>query len=58
MAKEQVLEALKKSDVPLKAAQVVELTGLARADVDKACKALKKEGLVESPKACFYQAVK
>ncbi len=55
MSKEKVLETLAKSDKPLKAVQICELTGLERAEVDKAFKELKKEGLIESPKACFYQ---
>lgn len=54
MSKEKVFEALANSDKPLKAVQVVEITGLERADVDKAFKELKKEGKIESPKACFY----
>lgn len=58
MSKEKVLEVLESSDKPLKAVQVCELTGLERADVDKAFKALKKEGKIESPKACFYTVVK
>jgi len=55
MSTEQVLAALAASKTPLKAAQVVEITGLARADVDKAFKELKKQGAIVSPKACFYE---
>ncbi|MCL2315579.1 MAG: MarR family transcriptional regulator [Actinomycetia bacterium] len=58
MSTEQVLAALASSDKPLKAAQVVEVTGLERAEVDKAFKELKKQGKIVSPKACFYEAVK
>lgn len=58
MSKEQVYEVLVKSDKPLKAVQIVEMTGLDRAEVDKAFKELKKEGKIESPKPCFYSAVK
>lgn len=54
MSKEKVFEALAGSDKPLKATQVVEITGLERAEVDKAFKELKKEGKIVSPKACFY----
>jgi len=58
MSVDQVLAALEASEKPLKAAQIVELTGLERAEVDKAFKQLKKDGRITSPKACFYEAVK
>jgi len=58
MSKEKVLETLANSQKPLKAVQIAEITGLERSEVDKAFKDLKKEGKIESPKACFYQAVK
>jgi len=53
---DKVLEALKNSSEPLDAKGIVAATGLDRADVDKSIKALKKEGLIESPKRCFYAA--
>ena len=58
MAKEQVYEALQKSEEMLDAKGIMEATGLERAEVDKAIKALRKEEKVESPKRCFYKAVK
>lgn len=58
MSKEQVYAVLAASDKPLKATQIVEMTGLERAEVDKAFKELKKEGKIESPKPCFYSVVK
>ena len=58
MDKEKVLEALTSATEPLDAKALVELTGLERTDVDKAVKALKKDGKIESPKRCFYSAVK
>lgn len=58
MSKEKVYETLVNSDKLLKAVQVVEMTGLERSEVNKAFQELKKEGKIESPKACFYQAVK
>ena len=57
MPKDKVLEALKNSPEPLDAKGIVAATELERSDVDKAVKALKKEGLIESPKRCFYAAV-
>lgn len=56
MNEEKVLEALVKSGVPMKAAEVAEATGLPKTDVDKAIKNLVKEGKAESPKRCFYAA--
>ncbi|MCL2397605.1 MAG: MarR family transcriptional regulator [Defluviitaleaceae bacterium] len=58
MSKEKVLEALLGAEDMLDAKALVELTGLERADIDKAIKALKKEEKIESPKRCFYAAVK
>ena len=58
MSKEKVYETLLNNDKPLKAVQVVEITGLEKSEVNKAFQELKKEGRIESPKACHYQAVK
>ena len=57
MAKEKVLEALKASAEPMDAKGIMAAASLERADVDKAIKALRKEGLIDSPKRCFYAAV-
>lgn len=54
-AKDQVLAAMKKANEPVNAGKVVELTGLDRKIVDKAMNELKKEGLIESPKRCYWQ---
>ncbi|WAM31964.1 HTH domain-containing protein [Caldicellulosiruptor naganoensis] len=55
-SKEIVLQALKSSDQPLKIQDIVEKTGLDRKEIEKAIKDLKNEGLIESPKRCYYQA--
>jgi biotin operon repressor len=55
--KEIVFETLKKSSEPLKCGQIAEMTGIDKAIVDKAIKALRKEEKVISPKNCFYAAV-
>ena len=55
-AKEKVLNTLKKSDTPLKGGEIAEKSGLDKKEVDKAIKVLKTEGLIESPKRCFYSA--
>jgi DNA-binding transcriptional regulator GbsR (MarR family) len=53
--KDQVLAAMKSAGIPLNAGKLVELTGLDRKEVDKAMKKLKAEGVIESPKNCFWQ---
>jgi len=55
--KEVVFETLKKSSEPLKCGQIADLTGIDKAIVDKAIKALRKEEKVVSPKNCFYATV-
>jgi biotin operon repressor len=54
--KEQVLDALKKADNPLKSGEIAELTGLEKKIVDKQIKTLKAEAAIESPKRCYYSA--
>ncbi|OUL64169.1 MarR family transcriptional regulator [Flavobacterium sp. AJR] len=54
--KNQVLDAIKKVGQPVNAGKVVELTKLDRKEVDKAMKMLKDEGLIVSPKRCFWEA--
>lgn len=55
---EKVLKALQEAREPLKGGQIAELIGEESKDVTKAIKKLKDTGKVESPKRCFYQAVK
>lgn len=54
--KEQVLDTMKKAGIPLNAGKIVELTNLDRKVVDKAMADLKGEGLIISPKRCYWQA--
>ena len=56
-AKEKVLQALRDAPAPMKAGELVTATGLDKKEVDKAIKALKKDGQITSPKNCFYAAV-
>jgi DNA-binding transcriptional ArsR family regulator len=53
--KVQVLEAMKKAGGPLNAGKIVELTSLDRKEVDKAMKVLKDEGMIVSPKRCYWE---
>ncbi|MGC9151714.1 MAG: MarR family transcriptional regulator [Microbacter sp.] len=52
--KDQVLEAMKKAGEPVNAGKIVELTGMDRKVVDKVMNQLKTEGLIESPKRCYW----
>lgn len=54
--KQKVLETLQHSDKPLKGGEIAEMSGIEKKAVDKAIKQLKTEGLIESPKRCFYAA--
>jgi len=56
--KELVFKVLSESGEPMRPGDISEKTGLSKEDVDKAIKELKKEGKIESPKRCFYQAKK
>ncbi|NHQ60447.1 winged helix-turn-helix transcriptional regulator [Chlorobium sp. BLA1] len=54
-AKKKVLEVMKKEASPMNAGQIAEKSGLDRKEVDKAMKVLKDEGLIVSPKRCFWE---
>lgn len=53
-----VLDVMKKIGKPMKAGDIAEVVGIDKEAVSKAIKDLKKKGLVDSPKACFYVPVK
>lgn len=55
---EKVFATIKAAAEPLNAGRVAELSGLDRKDVDKAMAKLKADGRIESPKRCYWQAVK
>ena len=52
--KEKVLEAIQKAGKPMKSGDVVEATGIEKKEVDKSIKKLVAEGVLHSPKRCFY----
>lgn len=56
--KNSVLSAMNKAQKPLSAGQISEITGLDRKVVDKAMKLLKSEGLIVSPKVCYWEPAK
>ena len=53
--KDKVLEIMKKAGKPLKASEIITLSGLDTKVVDKALKDLKKENAIVSPIRCFWQ---
>lgn len=54
-AVEKILQTMKEAGEPLNAGKIAEMTGLDRKVVDKTMAILKKDGLIESPKRCFWQ---
>ncbi|NQU84461.1 MAG: HTH domain-containing protein [Mariniphaga sp.] len=55
MSTDKVLQTLKEAGKPLKAGEIAEISGLERKEVDKAMKELKKDGVIVSPKVCFWE---
>lgn len=53
---ENVLKVLKTSPVALKAGEISEKSGIDKKEVDKVIKKLMADGLVASPKRCFYES--
>lgn len=53
--KEKIIEILKNSNKELKSNEIASLSGIDKNHVDKIIKELVKEGIVFSPKRCYYQ---
>ncbi len=51
---EKVLEAMKNAGQPVRPGDVVTSTGLSKEEVSKTITSLKKQGLIISPKRCYY----
>ncbi|MBW1713642.1 MAG: transcriptional regulator [Deltaproteobacteria bacterium] len=49
-----VLETMKKAGQPVRPGDVAKASGLESKEVSKVIQTLKKEGLVVSPKRCFW----
>ena len=52
---DEILDAMKKAGKPLKAGEIAELSKIDKAEVEKGMKVLQKEGLIVSPKRCFWE---
>jgi len=53
--KDKIIEVLKNSNKELRSTEIANLSGIDKAKVDKLIKELLKEGIIFSPKRCFYQ---
>jgi DNA-binding transcriptional regulator GbsR (MarR family) len=51
-----IIKTLAASAEPMKAGEIAEATNLDKKAVDKAMKELKDEGLIVSPKRCYWTA--
>jgi DNA-binding IclR family transcriptional regulator len=52
-----VLNAMKKAGKPMRPGDIAKVTELGKDAVSRAVNELKKQGLVDSPKRCFYAPV-
>jgi len=55
ISSQSVIEALKQSAPALKAGEIAGKSGINKGEVDKRIKKLTNEGVVISPKRCFYK---
>ena len=53
--KDKVLEIMREAGKPVSAGDVVKLSGMEKADVDKAFKELNAEGAIVSPVRCKWE---
>lgn len=53
--KDKVLDVMREAGKPVSAGDVVKLSGMDKADVDKAFKELKAEGAIVSPVRCKWE---
>lgn len=56
--KEKIVKAFQESDKPLKSGEVSEITGIDSKEISKIIKQLKTDGVIESPKRCYYSIKK
>jgi hypothetical protein len=52
---QRILDILRTSREPLKAGDIIVMSGLKKEEVDKAIIKLKNEDIIFSPKRCFYE---
>lgn len=52
--KDVVVKAFQESDKPLKTGEVAQMTGIDSKEIAKIIKKLKTDGVIDSPKRCYY----
>ncbi len=57
-AKEKIVKAFEDAGKPMRPGEVAEMAGLEKKDAEKAIKKMKEEGVLFSPKRCFYDLQK
>jgi biotin operon repressor len=56
--KEKIIKAFEDAGKPMRPGEVAEMAGIDKKDAEKAIKKLKDEGVLFSPKRCFYDLQK
>ena len=57
-AKEKIIKAFEIAGKPMRPGEVAEMAGLEKKDAEKAIKKMKDDGVLFSPKRCFYDLQK
>lgn len=57
-AKEKIIKAFEDAGKPMRPGEAAEMAGLEKKEAEKAIKKLKDEGVLYSPKRCFYDIQK
>lgn len=57
-ASDNILKIFKSSPLPLKSDDIADKSGIDKKEVDKLLKKLITEGVIVSPKRCFYELKK
>lgn len=52
--KDVVVKAFQETDRPLKTGEVAQMTGIDSKEIGKIIKKLKTDGVIDSPKRCYY----
>ncbi|MBN2892198.1 MAG: transcriptional regulator [Bacteroidales bacterium] len=52
--KDKVVKTFQESEKPLKPGEVSEITGIDSKEISKIITQLKTEGIIDSPKRCYY----
>ena len=55
---EKIIKAFESAAKPMRPGEVAELAGVEKKDAEKAIKKLKDDGVLYSPKRCFYDLQK